>query len=84
MGVDKAQASGRAAIAQMKAMPVDDPLYQGWVRADGKLMHNMYVWRTKTPAESKEPWDFFQLLHTIPPDQAFKSLAASGCPLVKS
>lgn len=84
VGVGKAKASGRAVCEQMKAMPVNDPYYQGQVRADGKFVHNMYVWQTKTPAESQDPWDFFKLLSTIPPDRAFKPLAESGCPLVKS
>lgn len=84
VGVGRAKASGRAVCEQMKAMPVNDPYYQGQVRADGKFVHNMYVWQTKTPAEAKDPWDFFKLLSTIPPDRAFKPLAESGCPLVKS
>lgn len=84
IGVDKAKASGRAVAEQMKAMPVEDPFYQGRVRADGKFVHNMYIWRTKTLAEAKEPWDFFKLLATIPPDRAFRPEAEGGCPLVKS
>ena len=83
LGVDRAKASGRAVAEQMKAMPVEDPFFQGQIRADGKFVHNMYVWQTKTLEESKEPWDFFKLVHTIPPDLAFKPLADSGCPLVK-
>jgi branched-chain amino acid transport system substrate-binding protein len=85
MGADNAKASGRAAAEQMKAMPVDDPLYgKGTVRADGKFVHNMYVWQTKTPAESTGPWDYFKLVDTIPPDRAFKSMAEGGCPLIKT
>ncbi len=84
IGVDKAKASGRAVVEQMKAMPVNDPYYQGRVRADGKFVHDMYVWQTKTVAELKDPWDFFNLLQTIPADKAFKPLADSGCPLVKA
>jgi branched-chain amino acid transport system substrate-binding protein len=85
MGVDKAKASGRAAAEQMKAIPVDDPLYgKGTVRPDGKFVHNMYVWQTKTPAESKGDWDFFKLVGTIPPDRAFKSMADGGCPMIKT
>ncbi len=84
IGVDKARASGRAVADQMKAMPVDDPYYQGQVRADGKFVHSMSVWRTKTPAESKEPWDFFKLLATIPAERAFRPVGESGCPLVKA
>ena len=83
LGVDKAKASGSAVADQMKRMPVNDAFYQGTIRADGKFVHNMYVWQTKTPAESKGPWDFFKMVDTIPPDRAFKTLADSGCPLVK-
>jgi len=85
LGVDRAKASGRAVAAQMKAIPVDDPLYgKGTVREDGKFVHNMYVWQTKTPTESKGPWDYFNLVDTIPPDRAFKSMAEGGCPLIKT
>jgi branched-chain amino acid transport system substrate-binding protein len=84
LGVDKAKDSGRAVVEQMKSMPVNDDFYQGQIRADGKFVHNMYVWQTKTPAESTGPWDFFKLLHTIPADQAFRPVGESGCPLVKA
>jgi len=85
LGVDKAKASGRATAEQMKAIPVDDPLYgKGTVRQDGKFVHNMYVWQTKTPAESTGDWDYFKLVSTIPPDRAFKSMAEGGCPMIKT
>jgi branched-chain amino acid transport system substrate-binding protein len=84
MGPDKAKASGKAAIDQMKAIPVSDPLYQGLVRPDGKFIHANYVWETKSPTDSKGPWDTYKLLATIPQDQAFQSMAELGCPLVKS
>jgi branched-chain amino acid transport system substrate-binding protein len=84
LGVDKAKASGRAVVEQMKSMPVTDDFYQGQIRADGKFVHNMYVWQTKTLAESTGPWDFFKLLHTIPADKAFRPVGESGCPLVKA
>jgi branched-chain amino acid transport system substrate-binding protein len=85
MGVEAAKASGRAVIEQMKAMPVSDSLYgEGRVREDGKFVHSMSVWRTKTVAESTGDWDFFKLLRTIPAEQAFKPMAGGGCPLVKS
>ena len=85
MGVDKATASGRAAIAQMKAMPTDDPLFgKGKVRVDGRVIHDMYLFEVKSPAQSKEPWDYYTLKRTIPADQAFRPLSMGGCPLVKS
>jgi len=85
LGIENAKASGRAAVAQMKAIPTDDPLYgPGKVREDGKYVHTEYVWQSKTPSESKGPWDFFKKSSTIPTDQAFKPMSEGGCPLVKS
>ncbi|HEY4172359.1 MAG TPA: ABC transporter substrate-binding protein [Rhodopila sp.] len=85
MGPDKAKASGKAAIAQMKAIPVADPLYgTGVVRQDGKFVHANRVWQTKSPAESKGEWDQYKLLATIPQDKAFQSMEELGCPLIKT
>jgi branched-chain amino acid transport system substrate-binding protein len=85
MGVDKAKASGRAAVAQMKALPVADPLYgTGYVRADGKFIHATRVWTTKTPTESKGEWDQYKLLATIPQDKAFQPMEALACAMVKT
>ena len=84
MGVDKAKASGRATIEQMKAIPVSDPLYgTGYVRQDGKLIHANKVWTTKTPKESKGEWDQFKLLATIPQEKAFLPMETLGCSFIK-
>jgi len=84
IGVDKAKASGKAVVDQMKLMPVNDPYYQGVVRADGKFVHDTRVWKTKTVAESKGPWDFFKELAVVPADKSFRPVGDSGCPLVKA
>jgi branched-chain amino acid transport system substrate-binding protein len=83
IGPDNAMASGRTAIEHMKATPTSDPLFgDGKVRADGRVIHNMYLFEVKSPAESKEPWDYYTLRRTIPADQAFRPLDQGGCPLV--
>jgi branched-chain amino acid transport system substrate-binding protein len=85
MGIDKAAASGRAAIQQMKATPTDDPLFgQGKVRLDGRVIHDMYLFEVKSPAQSKGPWDYYTLRRTIPADQAFRPLDQGNCALVRS
>ena len=85
LGVDAARASGRATVAQMKAIPADDQLFgPGKVREDGKYVHTEYVWQSKSVAESNGPWDFFKKAATIPADDAFKPMSEGGCPLVKS
>jgi branched-chain amino acid transport system substrate-binding protein len=43
----------------------------------------MYLFEVKKPAESKDPWDLYKQLATIPADQAFRPLNEGGCPLVK-
>jgi branched-chain amino acid transport system substrate-binding protein len=83
--VDKvgAAADGKAVVAAMKAMPTDDPLFgKGSVREDGRKLHPMYLYQVKSPAESKDTWDFYKLVSTIPADQAFRPLSEGGCPLI--
>jgi len=74
--------SGRAAILQLKATPTDDPLFgHGTIRADGRVVHDMHVFQVKSPAKSKELWDYYTLLRTIPGDQAFRPMAGGNCKL---
>ena len=69
----------------MRAMPVDDFFaHDGHIRADGLMVHDLYLFQVKTPAESKSSWDLYKLVATIPGDQAFQPLSDSKCPLVKS
>ena len=78
-------ADGRAVVAAMKAMPTDDPIFgKGSIREDGRKLHPVYLFRTKSPAQSKGPWDFYEIVSTIPPEKAFRPLADGRCPMVKA
>ena len=83
--VEAAKSKDSAAVmAKMKEMPTDDPLFgKGSVRADGRKMHDMYLFEAKKPAESKGPWDYYKQVSVLPAEQAFRPLAESECPLVK-
>jgi branched-chain amino acid transport system substrate-binding protein len=71
-------------LAQLKTARVKDFFApDGYVRADGRMVHDMYLLQVKTPAESSGDWDLYKLLATIPGDQAFRPLAEGGCPLLK-
>ncbi|MNL69679.1 hypothetical protein D3C87_1945720 [compost metagenome] len=71
-------------MAKMKETPVNDFFAKdGKIREDGRMVHDMYVYQVKTPAESKGEWDLLKLVTTIPGDQAFRPLSESQCPLVK-
>jgi branched-chain amino acid transport system substrate-binding protein len=74
-----------AVVAKMRELPVSDfYVDNARVRADGRLVHDMYLVRVKSPAESKAPWDFEQIIQTVPGDQAFRPLAETGCPTGKT
>ena len=81
----KSAADGKAVVAKMKEMPTDDPLFgKGTIRADGRKIHDMFLFEVKKPSESKGPWDYYKLRATIPAAEAFRPLADGNCPLVKS
>lgn len=79
-GTDEAQ----AVMAKMRELKVNDFFAKnGYIRADGRFIHDMYVYQVKSPAESKYPWDYYKLVQVIPGEQAFRPLSQSQCPLVK-
>jgi branched-chain amino acid transport system substrate-binding protein len=68
---------------QIRNLPVDDfYVHNGSVRKDGWLMHDFYLATIKKPNEVKEPWDYYNILQTIPADVAAQPLSQSKCPLV--
>jgi branched-chain amino acid transport system substrate-binding protein len=74
-----------AVATQMRKTKLDDFMSKdAWIREDGRVMRTMYVLSVKSPAESKRPWDIFNVLATIPAEKAFRPLSAGGCPLVKA
>jgi branched-chain amino acid transport system substrate-binding protein len=78
----KSGADGKAVVAKMKEMPTEDLLFgKGTIRADGRKIHDAYLFEVKAPAESKYPGDFYKLRATIPAAEAFRPLKEGGCPL---
>lgn len=74
---------GKAVVDKMKSIPTDDIVMgKGEVRADGRTIHDMYLFEVKAPSESKHPWDYYKLRATIPAAEAFRPLDQGGCPLV--
>ncbi|MCA0303303.1 MAG: ABC transporter substrate-binding protein [Proteobacteria bacterium] len=70
-------------MAKMKEGTWDDPVFgKSWIRPDGRKMHDMYLFEVKKPSESKGPWDYYNLIATIPADEAFRPMDQGGCPMV--
>ena len=75
---------GAKAVAEMKSMPVIDPLFgKGKIEPNGRNIHVAYLFEVKSPAESKGAWDYYKLVATIPGDEAFTPLDKSTCSLLK-
>jgi branched-chain amino acid transport system substrate-binding protein len=72
-----------AVAAKLKELPVDDAFAKGKVLANGRMVHDMYLFEVKKPSESKKPFDYYKQLAVVPGDQAFFTAKDSGCPLTK-
>ena len=71
-------------MAQMKATKIDDMFAKGgYIRPDGRMVHEMYLLQVKSPAESKYPWDYYKVVASVPGEQAFATKAESKCALWK-
>jgi branched-chain amino acid transport system substrate-binding protein len=78
----KADGDGKAVVAKMKDMPTADPLFgNGTVRADGRKVHDAYLFEVKPPSASKYAGDLYRLRATIPAAEAFRPLKEGGCSL---
>ncbi|EJW11990.1 Leucine-, isoleucine-, valine-, threonine-, and alanine-binding protein [Rhodovulum sp. PH10] len=75
---------GVKVVEKMKSMPTDDKLFgKGEIRKDGRHIHPLLLVEVKKPADSKGPWDYYNIVTTIPADEAFRPMSEGGCPLVK-
>ena len=73
-----------AVAAKMRQMPVNDIFAtDGYIREDGRMVHDMYLTQIKMPAESHDPWDLVKIVRTIPGSEAFRPLSDSECPAVR-
>jgi branched-chain amino acid transport system substrate-binding protein len=73
-----------AVMKKMHEMPINDMFAKGGkIREDGRMVHDMYLFQVKKPADSKQPWDYYTLKGTVKGDDAFQTLAASKCPVIK-
>jgi branched-chain amino acid transport system substrate-binding protein len=67
----------------IKKTPIDDFYAKGYVRADGRFVHDMYLMEVKSPAESKQPWDYYKVVTKLKGEDVFTTKAESRCALWK-
>uniref|UniRef100_A4WXR2 Leucine-binding protein domain-containing protein n=1 Tax=Cereibacter sphaeroides (strain ATCC 17025 / ATH 2.4.3) TaxID=349102 RepID=A4WXR2_CERS5 len=72
-----------AVAAKLHELPVEDVFAKGGtVAPNGRMISDVYLLEVKKPGDSDVPWDYYNVLATIPGDQAYLDPAQSGCPLV--
>jgi branched-chain amino acid transport system substrate-binding protein len=68
-------------MAQLKKDKINDMFTKGgYIRADGAMIHDMYVMQVKTPQESKYPWDYYKIIRKMSGEEAFGPITGL-CPL---
>jgi len=74
--------NGEKVVAQMKSSKINDMFAKnGYIRPDGRMVHDMYLMQVKKPSESKYPWDYYNIVSVVPGEQAFATKAESKCAL---
>jgi len=68
-------------MAELKKAKINDMFTKGgYIRADGAMIHDMYVMQVKTPKESKYPWDYYKVVKKMSGEEAFGPITGL-CPL---
>ncbi len=72
-----------AVMAKLKEIKWDDPIFGlSYIRADGRKMHDMYLFEVKKPSESKGPYDYYKLVSKMSAEEAFRPMDQGECPMV--
>ncbi|CAN5620543.1 ABC transporter substrate-binding protein [soil metagenome] len=74
---------GDKVMATLKGMKIDDFYNKGAIRADGRMIHDMYLFEVKSAKVSTTPWDYYKTIAKVPGEQAFTTVAESKCSLLK-
>ena len=71
-------------MAKMRELPIEDAfVHGGRLREDGRVIRDMYLAKVKKPSDSKEPWDYLEIVKTVKGEDAYRPVSESKCPLLK-
>lgn len=70
-------------MSTLKGMKIDDFYNKGQIRADGRMIHDMYLYEVKSSKDSGTPWDYYKTIAKVPGEQAFTTVADSKCSALK-
>ena len=71
-------------MTELKKIKINDLFTKGgYIRKDGTMMHDMYLFEVKKAEEVTKPWDYYRVVKKLSGEQAFNTLAESKCSLIK-
>jgi branched-chain amino acid transport system substrate-binding protein len=70
-------------MSTLKGMKIEDFYNKGQIRADGRMIHDMYLYEVKSSKDSGTPWDYYKTIAKVPGEQAFTTVAESKCSALK-
>lgn len=69
----------------MRKLKIDDFFaINGFIREDGRMVHDMFLVKIKPANEAESDWDVFEVVRTLPGNEAYRPLSESECALVKN
>lgn len=74
---------GDKVMEALKSMKIEDFYNKGQIRADGRMIHDMYLFEVKAAKDATTPWDYYKTVAKVPGEQAFTTVAESKCALLK-
>lgn len=75
---------GDKVLEQLRKGKINDMYAKGgYIRPDGRMVHDMFLMQVKTPAESTTPWDYYNVVATAKGEEAFTTKAETRCALWK-
>lgn len=70
-------------MEQLRKTKINDMFTKnGYIRKDGTMVHDMYLYEVKSPAEVKSPWDYYKLVFSLSGEKAFAIPPDSKCALL--
>ena len=71
---------GEKVMEQMHKSKVNDMYAKaGYIRPDGRMIHDMFLMQVKTPETSTTPWDYYNVVATTKGEEAFTTKAETKC-----
>ncbi|MBI5255587.1 MAG: ABC transporter substrate-binding protein [Burkholderiales bacterium] len=71
-------------LAHLRSTKINDVFAtNGYIRPDGRMVHDMYLMQVKSPDKSTEPWDYYNVAQVIKGEDAFTTKAETKCALWK-